>query len=823
MRRLFLILTMLGLLAVPVFAQSVTTRTLTSATCTTGALSTGCVVVGTNGVGGIGIGVSGTFSGTLTFKSSVAVDLDCTSANYTTLNMTPSAATTPVTTTTGTGSWTGGVGGKSYVCVVFTSYTSGSAVISLLVAPTTGRAGSGSGGGGGSGDALTTDPLSQFASTTSAQLAGVLSNETGTGVAVFNNTPTLIAPLLGTPTSGVLTNATGYPVASLANLGTGVATALTTPSSANVASAVTDETGTGALVFANTPTLVTPILGTPTSGTLTNATGYLVSNISGSGSNVNTFLATPTSANLAAAVTNETGSGLLVFGTSPTLTTPDIGVATATTVNKVTITAPASGSTLTIANGKTLTASNTMTQTATDGSTVAFGTGGTVAYNGSDLTANQVVSTHLTAALPANQGGTGLQGTLTGLAKLNGTSALSVAVNADLPTTIVATSITGSGAVSGYGGIYEVNCSGCTITIDTVASNAGKNLVFYNIGGSYTIDPAGSETICDTAGCTSTKTYTTGVGVILLADVAGAKWIDATAKATSAATVYPKAPGLRLTTETGVCASSTDRTAQGTIYFTPCASSYAAVYSGSAWIEFTQAELSLALTATSGKNYDVFYAYNSGTPNLALSAAWTNDTTRADALATQNGMTVKSADHTLLWIGTIRASGTNVTEDSAGGATTQVGGKRFVWNAFNRQRRGCSVFDSTDSWTYATNTWRQINGTAGNKCEYVSGLAGMNIDASSVVTMSVSNTATRGSMVGIGVDSTSAVSGIRGVMAIGGVTNIIPATARYTGTPGLGYHFVAPIEKGGDGSVSDFYGDNAADGSQSGLVVTLED
>ena len=59
----------------------------------------------------------------------------------------------------------------------------------------------------------------------------------------------------------------------ISSLGTGVATFLGTPSSANLAAAVTDETGSGALVFANTPTLVTPILGTPTSGTLTNATG----------------------------------------------------------------------------------------------------------------------------------------------------------------------------------------------------------------------------------------------------------------------------------------------------------------------------------------------------------------------------------------------------------------------------------------------------------------------------------------------------------------------------------------------------------------------
>lgn len=61
-----------------------------------------------------------------------------------------------------------------------------------------------------------------------------------------------------------------------------------------------------------------------------------------------------------------------------TLTTPILGVATATSINKVAITEPASSATLTIANGKTLTVSNTITFTATDGSTLAIGTGGTL-------------------------------------------------------------------------------------------------------------------------------------------------------------------------------------------------------------------------------------------------------------------------------------------------------------------------------------------------------------------------------------------------------------------------------------------------------------
>lgn len=59
----------------------------------------------------------------------------------------------------------------------------------------------------------------------------------------------------------------------ITSFGAGVATFLGTPSSANLAAAVTNETGSGALVFATSPTLVTPALGTPSSATLTNATG----------------------------------------------------------------------------------------------------------------------------------------------------------------------------------------------------------------------------------------------------------------------------------------------------------------------------------------------------------------------------------------------------------------------------------------------------------------------------------------------------------------------------------------------------------------------
>lgn len=109
---------------------------------------------------------------------------------------------------------------------------------------------------------------------------------TGVTTVTFPTSGTLavVSGALGTPTSVTLTNGTGLPISSgVSGLAANVATFLATPSSANLISAVTDETGSGSLVFANTPTLVTPVIGAATGTSLAATAGVTSSGTAGIG------------------------------------------------------------------------------------------------------------------------------------------------------------------------------------------------------------------------------------------------------------------------------------------------------------------------------------------------------------------------------------------------------------------------------------------------------------------------------------------------------------------------------------------------------------
>jgi len=186
-------------------------------------------------------------------------------------------------------------------------------------------------------------------------LSAGIADGSGTGVVARVVGPTFTTPNLGTPSAATLTNCNGLPSAGISDgSGTGVVARVTnpafttpdigTPSSGTLtnctglpSAGISDGSGTGVVARVTNAVLTTPNIGTPSAGTLSNCTELPATGLSGLATNMSAFLTTGNGTSLYNAISaQKSGTGNLLFGTSPVLVTPQLGTPASGTLTNCT-------------------------------------------------------------------------------------------------------------------------------------------------------------------------------------------------------------------------------------------------------------------------------------------------------------------------------------------------------------------------------------------------------------------------------------------------------------------------------------------------------
>jgi hypothetical protein len=188
----------------------------------------------------------------------------------------------------------------------------------------------------------------------------------------------------------------------------------------------------------------------------------------------------------------------------------------------------------------------------------------------------------------------------------------------------------------------------------------------------------------------------------------------------------------RMTLTSGTPVTTSDVSDAGTLYFCPFRGNRIALYDGAAWQEISFVEKSISLSGlTVSKNYDLFGYLDTGDLALEL-LVWTNDTTRATGLSTQDGIYIENGDETRRYLGTIRIESDGNCDDSAA--------MRHVWNYYNQIEKNLVARESTEH-TYNGSFRKWNNSDTNNLLKFVIGIIEQPITTILNVSLKTANSA----------------------------------------------------------------------------------
>lgn len=285
----------------------------------------------------------------------------------------------------------------------------------------------------------------------------------------------------------------------------------------------------------------------------------------------------------------------------------------------------------------------------------------------------------------------------------------------------------------------------------------------------------------------------------------------------------PIEPGGRLTLVSATPVQLSDQVAKSTIFYCADIHDWLPIWNGTSWQAYTlDTQLSIALDSNAANTgyqqaahaFDLFAFVNSGVVTLATGPAWTNLTTRANAISLLNGLWTNTASITLkidatgstfsvaanqaTYLGTMYATANGQTGIALNPAAASGGSANIIglYNAYNQVPAIARSRDSATSYTYATNTWRAANNNANNSISWIDGLGNVFI-SSSYKCAAANATAADFFEIGINLNSTSATPDTFAYMISGTAT--LADDHKTAGSfsvfyPTLGFNFIQAME-----------------------------